>query len=293
MELWFWLAVAMAVLGGIPPFLLKVVAKRNYDPGLFMFVGSVVFLLLTIPIVLFLTDSSEFVLVPVLLGAVVGMVNISASLLRTRALQVLDATVYFPLTETLAPVVAIILGITLFNETFTNLEWIGLTVGVFVPLLMLTRQEQHRQVDLQAGLVLVVVTGVLFAGISALNKFNTSLAPDATWWILIGYAVGSLLASMLQLLATRERRHQLLQSLHTAEVGLYSLGAFRGLVGMSAFGCALFAYTLNGPLGIVSTIGATYILIPIILSIIIYHEHWNWQKVVAIVFSVASLALLG
>jgi len=48
----------------------------------------------------------------------------------------------------------------------------------------------------------------------------------------------------------------------------------------------------EGTLSIVYTVQSLYILIPIILSIIIYKEHWNARKVVAIILSIAALALL-
>jgi len=34
-------------------------------------------------------------------------------------------------------------------------------------------------------------------------------------------------------------------------------------------------------------------LIPIVLAVIFYNEHWNWQKAAAIGLSIVSLAFLG
>jgi uncharacterized membrane protein len=55
----------------------------------------------------------------------------------------------------------------------------------------------------------------------------------------------------------------------------------------------LFAFSEGGSLSVVQTIHSMYILIPIVLAVIFFKEHMNWQKVVAIVFSVVSLAFLG
>ena len=49
---------------------------------------------------------------------------------------------------------------------------------------------------------------------------------------------------------------------------------------------------VDGSLGVVYAIQSLYILIPIILSIVIYKEHWNVRKIFAIILSLAALAFL-
>jgi uncharacterized membrane protein len=51
-----------------------------------------------------------------------------------------------------------------------------------------------------------------------------------------------------------------------------------------------YAYGNGGTLGVVQTINSMYILIPIVLAIYFYKEHWNAQKMLAVVLSVVALA---
>ena len=67
----------------------------------------------------------------------------------------------------------------------------------------------------------------------------------------------------------------------------------RGALLVLSLGSGLYALSYGGPVAIVYTVTAMYILIPIVLAIIFYNEHWNTQKVIAIIISVAALALLG
>jgi len=55
----------------------------------------------------------------------------------------------------------------------------------------------------------------------------------------------------------------------------------------------LFAYGSGGTLGLVQTIHSLYIIIPIILAIIFYNEHWNMPKAVAVLMSIVALGFLG
>ncbi len=53
----------------------------------------------------------------------------------------------------------------------------------------------------------------------------------------------------------------------------------------------VFAFAEGGALSIVYTINSLYILVPIILSVLIYKEHISIQKTLAIILSVVVLAL--
>jgi len=64
------------------------------------------------------------------------------------------------------------------------------------------------------------------------------------------------------------------------------------VVQFASFTTFLYAFAFNGPLAVVYTIHSLYILIPIILSIIFFNEHWNTRKVIAIVASVAAILLM-
>ena len=75
--------------------------------------------------------------------------------------------------------------------------------------------------------------------------------------------------------------------------GLLWVSTMRAVLITIGLALMVYAFETGGPLAIVQTIHSMYILIPIVLAIIFYNEHWNLQKVVAIVLSVAALALLG
>ena len=63
------------------------------------------------------------------------------------------------------------------------------------------------------------------------------------------------------------------------------------LLGIFMFGFLIFTLLAfkDGLVSIVFTVQSLYILIPIILSIIIYKEHINTQKIIAIILSIVAI----
>ncbi len=293
MEPWFVLAVVAAIVGGIPPFLVKVAAKRDYDAGLFILLGSIAKALIIVPLVLVWGDWEVFHIIPVLLGFLVGLVAVQGAIMRVLALRHVDATIYFPLNKVLSPVVVIAAGILLFSESFTFMEWLGLLGGIFVPLLLISRGEHTRQSNLRAGLILIVITALISAFGAIVNKFTLDTFADTALWILAGNACGALLGSLYKYWRTQGSLAMIIPGIRVTDGVMIKLSLVRGLLLIVSLGSGLYALALGGPVGIVYTIGALYILIPILLSIIFYNEHWNLQKALAIVLSVVSLAFLG
>ena len=76
-------------------------------------------------------------------------------------------------------------------------------------------------------------------------------------------------------------------------VGILHVSIIRTVFAGGGFLLTLLAFVAGGPLGIVYTINSLYILLPIILAIIFYGEHWNFRKALAIGLSVVALAMLG
>jgi len=70
------------------------------------------------------------------------------------------------------------------------------------------------------------------------------------------------------------------------------LSIISGVFQFAGFAFMILGFKAGGPLAIVYTVNSFYILIPIILSVIIYKEHFNLRKALAIGLSIVALAFL-
>lgn len=290
MELWFVLAVFSAFSGGIFIFLTKVAAERNYD-GLLLSTITVVFsgVLFLIATAVF-SDFGGITKFLLLMTAINSFTYMWTNLLRHDAMQCIDTAVYYPIYKTLTPVLVIAAGLVYFREQLSTVEWIGIVLSLFVPLLLITNAEKTRQKDLFRGLKLLTIAAVLGAVSAVTIKAGTN-ATDNTWLFMTLVAFGIVGAGLLTLLYSNGKKPigQRLQAVKDKK--FCWLAFWMGVTTFFSFASLVFAIDL-GTLSIVYTVQSLYILIPIVLSIIYYNEHWNPQKVFAIVLSIAALALL-
>lgn len=289
MEIWFWLAIGSAISGGIGAFTHKVAANNNYDISVLNVFASAISALILLCLTWYFAGFSYLIHLSTVLafgGAFAYMITL---ILKVESLKEIDSAIFFPLYKVAGPLFAVLFGIILFSESFTKAEWLGLVFSISVPLLLITKAEDARQSNLKRGVYTLLIAAV-FSSISvALYKYGTDITKNVWLYLFIGDLFLGL-SSLLFLL--RKHKTETLRHIRT-EINPKSLRLISVMSLAQAVGVAtlIFAFNTGGTLGIVYTINSLYILTPIILSIIIYKEHWNLRKAVAIVLSVIALAL--
>lgn len=292
MEIWFWAAVISAIFSGFGNFLLKSAAHRGYSSEVFILIGGFTSVILSLPLALFIDGVGIIVWFAALIACVGGFFAGIGGIAKVYALRYIDTTIFFPLFKLVSPALAIAFGVFFFQEQFNVYEWVGLILGLTVPLLLINKSEHHRQNNLVAGLLLVLLAGTISAGAAASNKYAIDLFPSALW-ILVFASVGVFAGSVAMIIKRGGWRRLVstVQEVSTRSVLWWA--SVRALFMTISFGAVLYAFTHNGTLAVVHTIQSLYILIPIVLAIILYKEHWNVKKVGAVIISVLALALLG
>ena len=227
----------------------------------------------------------------VLISFAAGLFAAVGGIWKVYALRYIDTTIYFPLLKLASPILAIIFGVVFFSEAFSLYEWIGLLMGLLVPLLLITKAENQRQNNLLMGLMLVALTAVISAGTAAMYKYSIDITQHV--WAVHGIlSFGVFVGSCISLVFKKGRKT--IESIQTETNLTFVVWAgIRGLLIATSTVLLLFAFKTGGTLAVVHTIHSLYILVPIVLAIVFYKEHWNWQKVIAIVLSVVALGLLG
>lgn len=221
-----------------------------------------------------------------------GMVSALAGSLKIYALRYIDSTIYFPLFKLIVPALAIIVGVTYFQESFTVIEWLGMLVGLLVPLMLITPAENSRQNNLMMGLIIIIITGVLSTMTAVAAKYAIELQLPVN--IVLLYTVLGISLGALLLLLRKYGIFKIGTLIRTESSALLvRIAIARSVLIVGGVWAMLYAYSMGGTLSVVQTIHSMYILIPIVLAIIFFNEHWNLQKALAIVLSVGALALLG
>jgi len=291
MELWFILATAGTLFSGLGAFSVKVAAHRNYDGALLVLIAPMFVFIGVVPLALWL-EGSDVNLWLYFVAFVSGVIAAFGAILKVAALRYIDTTIYFPLFKLVSPLLAIIFGVVLFGESFSAAEWFGLLMSLLVPLLLINKPEQGRQNNLFMGLLMVLITGFISALAAIIQKYITDVSNDILW-LLVGANTGVLIGGLL-VYWWKNRNQEILAGMRDSLTRDFLwLALWRGVIMTLGFASVLYAYNLGGSLGVVYTINSLYILVPIVLSIILYREHWNAQKVTAIVLSILALGFMA
>jgi drug/metabolite transporter (DMT)-like permease len=279
----FWAILAM-LLAGMHIFMNKIVAHEKRDAavnGLFSYgvpalFGAIMLVWSGIP--------SDWFYIS-LIAAVAGGSHAIGSMFRITALKYIDTAIFFPIYKIIQPTVIIAAGVIWFHEVLSPLQWFGIICGMSVPLMLINRTENTRQLDLRKGLTFLMVTvGFTALGI-ALSKIGAE-SENLIFFLFASQFVGALISVPLIIKNTEHIRH----ALHPKGRDVF-LGVLTGLFQFLSFYALLVAFS-TGYLSIVFTIHAHYILIPIFLSVWFYKEHMDLRKFAAVVLSVVAIGLL-
>lgn len=292
MELWFIYAVTSAVFAGLHTFVQKVAVERGYSSALISMWSTVISAVLAFLVSWVFFDFGGAWKMGILLGFAGGLTHMIGTVFRMDALKHIDTAVLFPLYKTVGPIFALIGGIILFSESFNTNEWIGIAFGITVPLMLLHKSEESRQNNLWKGVLFLLIAAFFTAVAAAIAKYGTGVFDSIFLFIAVSHAFGALSAWGIYELQKNNAKRNGGQFAHEyTHVGMFVLASLTGLTQFAGFSFLMLAFK-SGSLGVVYTINSLYILVPIVLSIIYYKEHWNARKVAAIVLSIAALWFL-
>jgi len=279
-------ALLSAITWWLYNFSYKVIAQRKYDTNL-----STTYSYFTATIlagIYCIYSWSFFVSYDIfLITLFLSFINISffyvSVISRVESMRNIDTVIFYPLYKTFWPIIVTAISLLYFWEYLTFKEAIWIVVGITVPLMLITKTENRMQKNLKLWVLLVLVTAVVTSISSAATKMVYILewSPDIflfTWLFL--WTIYSMIAYHFY---WRKKKY----NYKTKWILKFSIIAWT--IHVFAFYTFLMSMTWN--FAIAFTINSFSILIPIILSIIFYGEHFNLKKGIVIALSIISILL--
>lgn len=206
---------------------------------------------------------------------------------RIEALKYIDTVIFFPLSKILGPLIAVCGGIAFFHESLTPLNTLGVLLSIFVPLLLIQKNEHTRQTNLKFGMVLMVVSTLMATATALLAKGALTINSGEMFFYMSIAQCAGLVTSII--LLKNEERTSKERYAHAWED--YKYGVASSIIGMASYVCLMKAMSM-GQISLVYTIQAHYIVIPIVLSVIYYKEHMDLRKFAAVGLSMVAIGLL-
>lgn len=280
METWIVFAILSAFFAGLYSFALKIVAQFKLDPEKAIFISSLICVVLSIFALIFTHASFLLWKSIIVLAFINGAAYYVASITRIHSLHYIHTTIYFPIYKTLGPIFATIVGVFYFHDQLSQLEIIGIILGIIVPLLLISKSEDKIQENLMKGLWFLLIGAIMTTlSISAGKYLNTQVLNQEVY-LFLTYIFISIIAFFRFL-------HQ--KKLNTSFNKKYFLHVAT-LAGVAQFfGFYTFVKAMEGDLSVAFTINAFSILIPIVLSVWFFKEHMDFKKGFVIALSILSI----
>lgn len=208
------------------------------------------------------------------------VVQVAYVLTLAAAYRVGDLSFVYPLARGTSPVLVSLAGVAFLGDEISTLGWIGvLTVTTALTWLAWRRADR-------SGLALALVTGVLISlytavDAAAVREQGSALSVIAAEFVLLSIALGTVVlvvrgpGSMLGMVRDDWRK---------AAVGGFATGTAYLLVMVAA---------LSAPVGLVSGVRETSVLIAVIASKLLLHEEVTRSQIGTVTAAVAGIALIA
>lgn len=291
MELWFIFSLVSMVALGMYSFTPKVAAMNNYDGTLFTCYANLTAFFVSLVALAVFSDFSGWGYLLMLFALGNGLLHTMGKIFRVDSLRYIDATIFFPLYKVTGPLIVIAFALVAFGERFNWLEWLGVVASLVVPLLLISKVESTRQSNLIKGLQLMVLTALFTSLASVVNKLVADGDFNSYLFVTLALGIGTIFSFGKYIYAHRATVLATTLKTHSPSKLIW-LSALSGLLQFIGFLTYILALEFGASLAIAFTINSLYIIFPIILAIIFYHEHWNARKAIAILLSIVALGLL-
>jgi len=276
-----------AVFAGIYNFMLKVVAERGYNNYLFTFWDYLFATITTgIALVYYLTQytiSIDIFYMTSLFATITTIFFILSVFTRVESMRNIDTVIFYPLYKTFGPIMVTGVSILFFHETLSLNEIWWIVLWICVPLLLLTKAENKIQKNLLLWVWLIIATAIL----STISTIGTKWIMFYGLNVVLFLFVRSFIWVIFSGISYKIHKYKRNETYNNIWMLSFCFWASLLHIGSSVF----FVLALSWNLAVVFTINSFHILIPIILSIIFYGEHFNMKKGIVIALSIVSILM--
>lgn len=289
MESRFIFAILSAITAWLYNFSLKVTAERSYNPSLFSIYSyisfsffSLIYYFLYSFINWFHIDNLYYLIILAFSNTLFFFGSI---LSRIDALKNIHTVIFYPIYKVFWPIMVTMLSYYFFKETLEFREIIWIVIGIIVPILLITRSEWKIQKNLKKWISLVFLTAVL----STIATWFSKEAISSWYTPMILILFVSFWGIIFSFFSYRFSFNSKKKANSYNTKWIYKFGFITWL--LHFLSTYTFFSAIKWNLAIVFTINSFSILVPIILSIIFYKEHFNLKKAIVIVLSIVSILL--
>ena len=202
---------------------------------------------------------------------------------RVKSMENIDNVIFYPLYKTFWPILVTCISIFYFQEYLSFYEFLWIIIWILVPLMLITKKESKRQKNLFLWILFMLLTACVGSIAPIFVKLSNNIGFDTMTYVFVSFAIGIIFSYI-------GHRYESKKTKKVFNIkGIRRFALIIGVLHFMTFYSYVKAFEWN--IAIAFTINSFAILIPIILSIFFYNEHFNLRKAFVILLSFLSLFL--
>lgn len=233
------LASILAITAAFLHAVFGALQKGRHDPWISRAAIDLSYLVLALPVALFLVPWPDPHLLPVLAGAM--GIHIAYKIAQAKTYQRGAFTVVYPVVRGSAPLVVVLVAMIVFDERFNAVQWVGLGLlvgGIFGLALNSLRKLKVGRDTLVPALAWALITGVTVAAYTTYDAWGIRLAANPFTFLAWFFVLDGLFMPLLSW-------HRL-AALPRAEVApLAARGMIGAVVAFASFGSVMLATRID------------------------------------------------
>lgn len=216
------------------------------------------------------------------LAALWGVSFALITMLQIYALEHVDTNTLFPITTTLSLVTSVLLGIVLFNDALSFLQYGGIVLAIIAIYLFLYKKGKIQH----SRLILWIGTAIVF--LSVFNKIIQKFAADVVEihsYQIWQYVFGALFALLVVLILNKEKWKDAVFSGSFNSGLVISIPAFFG-------GWAILVALTKGPFSLITALHSMYIFVSALVGYLVFKEKLTTKKVFLILLALVAILII-
>ncbi len=280
METWFIYWLSSIFITGLFTFSSKISVEKNHNPNLVTFYSAVVAFITWIAFFVLTKWTSVNFALEVLLWAINWIAYLITNLTRIKSLKYIDTSIYFPIYKALWPILIIFASFFYFREKFTIYQDLWILLWIVVPLILVSKKSKSKNIKKWIIYLLFWLVSSIF------SSFAVKYASIFQVNIVLVVVISLFFQTIWSYTLLKWNSKQDIDFSHHHIKKIWIITWILNFLGFYSF---TEAVNLSWSLWLVYVMQSLYIVIPIILSIIIYKEWFDLKKLIAIVLTITSI----
>lgn len=279
-------AILSIFIAWLHNFTFKVAAEKNYDSWalwILTYLISTVWILIFIFFKWIWLSDIENIFYVGFLWFLNALFYYASFVARIESMKNIDTVIFYPIYKTIWPIIVTFISLFFFWESLTLTEIFWIIIWITIPLLLINRKENKRQWNLFKWLILVLLVA-FFTWISSSTAKDLMENNLNIEFFLLSTFIFALIFSFFTKKINSKNRPK-----HVNNKWFLVLSFCAWILNLIWF--YVFTLALQWNFAVVYTINSFSILIPIILSIFFYKDHFDFKKWFVIFLSIVSILL--